>query len=71
MGIKFLFTSCVWVVKQGHCSWAGVTVVEFVCSASVAQGSQVQIPGVDLYTAHQAILWQRPTYKMEEDWHRR
>ena len=34
----------------------GGTVVEFACSASVAQGSLVQILGVDLCTAWQAML---------------
>ena len=28
-------------------------------------GSQVQT-----YTTHQAMLWQQPIYKIEEDWHR-
>ena len=42
-------------------------VVKFVCSTSVAQGSQVQILGTDLRTAHHATLWQHPTYKTEED----
>ena len=32
-------------------------VVKFTSSASAAQGSQVQILGTDLYTAHQAMLW--------------
>ena len=32
--------------------------VMFACSASVAQGSLVQIPGADLCTAYQAMLWQ-------------
>ena len=36
-------------------------VVKFACSASVARGSRVQIPGVDLHAAHQAVLWQHPT----------
>ena len=45
-------------------------VVKVVCSASAAQGSQVQIPGTDPYTAHQAMLWWHPTYKIEGDWHR-
>ena len=48
---------------------AGVE-VKFACSASAAQGSQVQIPGADLQTAHQAILWQRLTYEIEEDWNK-
>ena len=45
-------------------------VVTLVCSALVGLGLQVQIPGVDLYTTHQAMLWQCPTYKIEEDWQR-
>ena len=44
--------------------------VKFVCSTLVAQSSQVQNPGEDLHTAHQAVLWWHPTYKVEEDWHR-
>ena len=45
-------------------------VVKFPCSTLVAQGLRVQIPGKDLHIAHQAMLWQHPTYKVEEDWHR-
>ena len=41
--------------------WPGGMVVGCARSASLAQGSQVWIPGTDLYTAHQAMLWQRPT----------
>ena len=36
-------------------------VVKFACSASVAQGSQIWIPGEDLHTAHQTMLWWCPT----------
>ena len=36
----------------------GGTVVKFAHSASAVQGSLVQIPGVDLHTAYQAMLWQ-------------
>ena len=43
---------------------------KFVCSASVAQGSGIQIPGADLCTTQHAMLWWHPMYKMEEDWHR-
>ena len=32
--------------------------VKFAGSALVAQGSPVQIQGMDLHTAHQAMLWQ-------------
>ena len=45
-------------------------VVKFAHSASAAQGSLVQMPGADLHTAHQDMLWQCPIYKAEEDWHR-
>ena len=44
-------------------------VVKFVDSSLVAQGLQVQMPGADLHTTHQAMLWRCPTYKIEEDWH--
>lgn len=40
------------------------TMVKLVSSASVARGSQVWIPGTDLRTAHQAMLWQHPTYNL-------
>ena len=42
--------------------------VKLVHSALAAQGLQVQITDSDLYTTHQAMLWQRPTYKIEGDW---
>ena len=35
---------------------AGI-VVKFMCSTSLAQGSQVWNLGTDLHTAHQAMLW--------------
>ena len=38
--------------------------------ALVAQDLWVQILGADLHTAHQAMLWWHPTYKIEEGWHR-
>ena len=43
--------------KESLGAWPGGIVVNFVCPASVAQGSPVQIPGVDLRTAYQAMLW--------------
>ena len=43
--------------------------VKFTHSPLPAQGSRVQIPGVDLHSTQQAMLWRGPTYKMEEDWH--
>ena len=55
--------------KNHYWGWSGGVVVKFVHSASAAQGSQVQNPGADLHGAHQAMLWWRPTYKIEEDRH--
>ena len=51
-------------------SWASGLVVKFTHFALAAWGSQVQIPGMDLHTTHQAMLWWPLTYKIEEDWHR-
>ena len=56
--------------KRFQGGWPGGTVVKFACSALVAQGSWVQIPGVDLHIAHQAMLWQQLTHKIDEDWNR-
>ena len=42
-------------IRWGQPSGAAV---KFACSASAAWGSLVQIPGVDLHTACQAMLWQ-------------
>ena len=50
--------------------WPGGIVVKFSSSTLAAWGSQFPIPGTDLHNAHQAVLWQCPTYKLEEDWHR-
>ena len=47
----------------------GGVLVKFVHSASAAQRLWVQILGIDLYTTHQALLWECPTYKIEEYWH--
>ena len=43
--------------------------VKFMRSASVAQGSPVQIPGTDLHTAGKPCCGRHPTYKVEEDGH--
>ena len=45
------------------------TEVKFVHSAWAARGSWVRIPGTDLHTAHQAMLWWWPIYNVEEGWH--
>ena len=50
--------------------WASIVMVRFACSALVARGLQVQVLCADPHTAHQAMLWRHPTYKVEEDWHR-
>ena len=39
-------------IKGDHEALPAGTVVEFACSASVAQGSLVRISGADLHTAH-------------------
>ena len=46
--------------KDAHGSWGqpGGAPIEYARSVSAAQGSLVQIPGVDLRTACQAMLWQ-------------
>ena len=41
----------------------GGIVFKFPHSASVAQGSLFQIPGMDLQTTHQAMLWHVPYAK--------
>ena len=48
-------------LKNPERGWRSDIVVKLVCSALVAQGSQVQIPGTDLHAAHQAMLWRHPT----------
>ena len=53
--------------KGTHRDWPGGVVVKFACSASAAQGSPVQILGVDPLTAHQARLWQPPTWHNRKD----
>ena len=45
----------------------GRVVVGLTRYTLAAQGSQVRIPGRDLHTTHQAMLWRHPAYKMEED----
>ena len=42
--------------------------MKFLHSALVAWGSWVRIPGVDLCTAYQAVLWQ--AYGIEEGGHK-
>ena len=56
--------------KKKSRGWPSGVVVKFVHSASVARGLWVQILGVDINTSHQVMLWQHPTYKIEEDQHR-
>ena len=51
-------------VACGSKSLPGGVAVKFTCPASVAQGLLVWISGTDLHTAHQAMLWQCPTYKI-------
>ena len=46
------------IILQFYRSWPDGIVVKFACSSLTARGSQVQIPGTDLCTAYQAMLWQ-------------
>ena len=62
--VHYFLLSLIKRVSQGQP--CGI-VVKFMHSALAAQGSWVQILGVDLSTTHQAMLWQRTTYKIEED----
>ena len=55
---------CIWWKYLSRISgrgWPSGKVIKCVCSALVAQGSQVQIRGTDPHIAHPAVLWQRPT----------
>ena len=48
--------------QENNRGWSSGTVVKFVCSPLVAQGSQVRIPGMDLHTTHQVVVshkWNR------------
>ena len=56
--------------KELFRGWPGGVVVGFVYSTSAGWSSWLWIPGVDPHTTHQAMLWQCPTYKIEEDWHK-
>ena len=46
------------LLKGQNRGQSGDVVVEFACSALVAQDSWLWILSVDLYSTHQAILWQ-------------
>lgn len=59
-----------WNLKKHKSGWPSGVVVKFACSTLVAQGLQIWIPSMDLHTAHQAMLWRHPTYKIEEDCHK-
>ena len=55
------------VMSWGRPSGAAV---KCACSASVARGSWVQIPGADMAQLGKLCCGRRPTYKVEEDGHR-
>ena len=57
-------------IKNMYRGQSSGMVVKFAHSALGAWGLQVCILGVDLCTAHQAMLWRGPPYKIEEDCHR-
>ena len=53
--------------KLGGRGQPGGTAVKCECSASVAQGLLVQIPGADMALRGKPRCDRRPTYKVEED----
>ena len=55
-------------IKSTYRGWSSGEAVKFMSSALAAQGLQVRIPGADLHTAHQAMLWQHPRYKSGGEW---
>ena len=65
-----LFALLLFAMRNMPWGRPGDGVIKFSCSALVAGGSQVPIPVMVVHTTHQAMLWQHPTYKIEEDWHR-
>ena len=56
-----------WQSKSLDRGQPGGVVVGFRCSTLAACGLWVWIPGANLHTAHQVMLWQHPTYKIEGD----
>ena len=67
---KSCFHRTTWniLIKNTHDrGWPRVTAVKFACSSSAAQGSPVQIPGVDMAPLGKTCCGKCPTYKVEED----
>ena len=63
-------TSCFACVNKNQLlGWPGGAVVKCTCSASVARGSPVRIPGVDMALFGKPCCGRHPTYKVEEDGH--
>ena len=68
--IKCLYKDITSVIKNSAIhGWPSGVAVEFSCFASVAQGSQVRILGVDLALLVKPCCGGVP-HKTEEDWHR-
>ena len=70
----FLFCSSAFLQQRDkkpvHRGEPSGVVVKFVCSNLVAWGLQFRIPGMDLCTDQQAMVWLHLIYKIEEDCHR-
>ena len=63
----YLKSNC--TLKRGKLrGWPSGAVIMFTRSASAAQGSKVQILGMELHPPHQAKLRRHRTCKTEEDW---
>ena len=56
-------------LKNKDRGWPGGAAVKCTHSASAAQGSPVQILGVDVAPRGKPCCGRRPTYKVEEDGH--
>ena len=49
--------------------WTGASSMAYWLSlAHSTLVAQVQFPGMDLQHSSATVLWQQPTYKIEEDW---
>ena len=55
--MKSYKTGIIHKIKKQIRGQPGGVMVKFMCSALVARGSRVWIPGADLHITHPATLW--------------